>query len=153
MIVKKGIIALAILACIAAIFTMPVMAAVPVSNTNYSGDNGGYVIKPANSAGAFGILTISGSVTQGQTNWHYKTVSGYMTTLNVDLSWGNPSNSLQLTIYSPDNHVFGPYYDRDDGAVDGKINLDIYNANGIATGTWTYKVYGYSVSGAQSYTI
>jgi len=64
-------------------------------------------------------------------------------TLNVDLNWGNSANSLQLTIYSPDNHVFGPYYDSDDGIIDGRINLDIYNPNGIAQGTWSYNVYGY----------
>jgi len=80
----------------------------------------------------------------------------------VDLKWGNPSNSLRLTIYSPDGYVFGPYFDNADGVINGRINLNINNPNGIAKGTWYYEVYevyegyevyGYSVIGTQSYTI
>jgi hypothetical protein len=87
------------------------------------------------------------------TNWETKPVSSYITTLNADLFWGNPSNSLQLMIYSPDGYVFGPFYDDSDGYHDGQIDLNIYNSNGIAEGTWYYEVYGYSVSGTQSYFI
>jgi hypothetical protein len=114
--------------------------------------NGSYIIVPAHGTG-IEPLTVYNSITQGATNWESKTVSSYITTLNVNLNWGNPSNSLQLTIYSPDGYVFGPYYDSSDGVTDGRINLNIQNSNGIAEGTWYYAVYGYRVSGTQTYSI
>lgn len=67
--------------------------------------------------------------------------------------WGSSSNSLRLKIYSPDGNTFGPYYDNFDGYYDGRINVNIINSNGLATGTWRYEVYGYSVSGSQNYSI
>lgn len=76
-----------------------------------------------------------------------------ITTLGVNLNWGNTGNSLRLTIYIPDCYMLGPYYDGSDGSINGRISLDISNPNGIAKGTWRYCVYGYSVSGVQSYTI
>lgn len=153
MLVKISVVTVMLLVCMLA-FASVCSAATPTDDHVGTADNGGYIVKPAKSGnGNVGILTISDTITQGETNWHYKVVSEYITTLNVDLNWGYSANSLQLTIYSPDNHVFGPYYDRDDGTIDGRINLDIYNPNGIAQGTWSYKVYGYYVSGVQSYTI
>jgi hypothetical protein len=113
-----------------------------------------YIVTPAKSIeDPFQLLRVSDSITQGETNWHAKTVSSYITSLRVNLNWGNTANSLRLTIYTPDSHTLGPYYDSADGSIDGKIDLDITNPNGIAKGTWTYKVYGYSVSGTESYTI
>jgi hypothetical protein len=100
-----------------------------------------------------GILWVNAEITQGQTNWHTKDVSTFITSLNVDLNWGTPGNSLRLTIYSPDGYVFGPYFDISDGSINGRINRYINNPNGIAKGTWYYEVYGYSVSGTQSYSI
>jgi hypothetical protein len=127
-------------------------AATADSNVNIGND--GYTVTPATGhTSFFKPMTISSSIIQGQTNWHYHNVNGFYTTLNVDLNWGNYANSLQLTIYAPDGHVFGPYYDNGDGSQDGRINLYITNLNGIAQGNWGYKVYGYSVSGTQSYTI
>lgn len=114
--------------------------------------NGGYTIVPAHGTG-IEPFTVYDSITQGQINWEDQQISSYTNTLNVDLDWGNPSNSLQLTIYSPDGTVFGPYYDSSDGVIDGRINLYIENTNGIAEGTWMYKIYGYSVSGTQYYSI
>lgn len=70
-------------------------------------------------------MTVYATISQGQTNCHTKVASDFITTLNVDLNWGNPANSLQLTIYSPDGYAFGPYYDTDDGVIDGRINLDV----------------------------
>lgn len=114
----------------------------------------GYTVTAGKSdSSPFVIMTISGFVVQGQTCWHYNIVSGYYTSLNVDLNWGNPSNSLRLKVYSPDGHTFGPYYDSSDGSINGRINIYIRNSNGIAQGAWVYEVYGYSVSGTQSYTI
>jgi len=114
--------------------------------------NGGYTITHGHSTGIVPLIVYN-SITQGATNWESKSVSSYITTLNVNLNWGNPSNSLQLTIYSPDGYVFGPYYDSSDGVTDGRIDLTIQNSNGIAEGTWSYKVYGYSVSGTQTYSL
>lgn len=114
----------------------------------------GYIVTPSKDTdNLFPLLRASATITQGQTNWHYKSVSSYITTMNVNLNWGNTDNSLRLTIYTPDGYTLGPYYDSADGSVDGRIGLTITNPNGIARGTWSYCVYGYSVSGTQSYTI
>jgi hypothetical protein len=129
------------------------MAAVSEEKMN-AAKTGGYTVEPANGTGGdVGIQSVYSTITQGQTNWHTKDVTTFITTLNVDLNWGNPGNSLRLTIYSPDGYVFGPYFDNADGVVNGRINLNIRNPNGIAKGTWYYEVYGYSVVGAQSYSI
>lgn len=72
----------------------------------------------------------------------------------MDLNWGDPTDSLRLKIHSPEGYVLGPYFDDDDGVVDdGRINLDIYNPDGIAKGIWRYEVYGYSVAGTEDYYI
>lgn len=115
---------------------------------------GGYTVEPGNGTGGdVGIQQVYATITQGQTNWHTKEVTTFITTLNVDLNWGNSGNSLRLTIYSPDGYVFGPYFDNADGVIDGRINLNINNPSGIARGTWYYEVYGYSVSGTEDYYI
>jgi hypothetical protein len=114
---------------------------------------GGYIVVPAHNSTSMKPLTVYDSITQGKTNWEDHQVSSYINTLNVDLDWGKTVNSLQLTVYSPDGSVFGPYYDSSDGAIDGRINLYIENTNGIGEGIWYYKVYGYSVSGTQTYSI
>lgn len=129
------------------------LAAVSEEKIN-AAKTGGYIVVPAKSTGGdVGIQQVYATITQGQTNWHTKDVTTFITTLNVDLNWGNPSNSLRLTIYSPDGYVFGPYFDNADGVINGRINLDIRNPNGIAKGTWHYEVYGYSVVGTQGYYI
>jgi len=124
------------------------------SESDVNSSYGVYTVTSASGHTSFNqYRTISSSITQGQTNWHYQNINGYYTSLNVDLNWGYSANSLQLTIYSPDGYVFGPFYDIDDGVSDGRINLYINNPNGIAQGNWGYRVYGYSVSGTESYTI
>ena len=126
-----------------------------VSASEQKSVGGGTIILPANNTG-FGQmspLTVSGSVTQGQTTWQTRTVSSYITSMNVDLNWVNPSNSLQLKIYAPDKETFGPVYDNYDGKIDGRIHLNVINSAGIPQGTWIFEVYGYKVTGTQSYTI
>ncbi|MDK2938958.1 MAG: hypothetical protein PWQ51_1122 [Methanolobus sp.] len=93
------------------------------------------------------------TITQGETDWHSQYISYYSTTLDVTLNWGDPSDSLKLTIYTPDSDTLGPYYDGDDGLIDGKIGVRIRDSNGIETGTWYYRVYGQSVSGTETYSI
>lgn len=131
------------------------VAVVSASEQGSVVSNGGYIVEPVQNAGMspFGIQTVYASITQGVTNWHTKTVSSFITTLNVDLNWGNSGNSLRLKVYSPDGYTFGPYYDNFDGVNDGRINLNIINNNGIAQGTWYYEVYGNSVTGTQAYSI
>jgi len=127
-------------------------AIVSASEQDLTARNGGYSIVPVHDSGMSPMI-VSGSITQGVTNWHTKTVSSFITSMNVNLNWGNPSNSLRLKIYSPDGYTFGPYYDSFDSANDGRINLNIINSNGIARGTWYYEVYGDRVTGTQSYSI
>lgn len=131
------------------------VAVVSASEQGSVVSNGGYIVEPVQNAGMspLGIQTVYASITQGVTNWHTKTVSSFITTLNVDLNWGNSGNSLRLKVYSPDGYTFGPYYDNFDGVNDGRINLNIINNNGIAQGTWYYEVYGNSVTGTQAYSI
>ena len=115
---------------------------------------GGYTVTPAKDAdGDAGIRWVYDTITQGETNWHSKIVSTNINTLNVDLNWGDTTDSLRLRIYTPDGYVLGPYFDNADGAVDGRINLEIYNPDGIAKGTWRYEVYGHSVVGTEDYYI
>lgn len=123
------------------------------SEDKVSKDNGGYVVTPGKIKPGETGKSISSSVIQGQTNLHYNTISGFYTLLSVDLNWGTSSNSLRLKIYSPDGYTFGPFYDNYDGSTDGRIIVNIQNPNGIAQGSWRYEVYGYSVTGIESYTI
>jgi len=134
-------------------FSVSIAAAAASEESINTAKSGGYTVTPAQSTGDVSILWVYDTITQGETNWHSKEVKDFITTLNVDLNWGNPGNSLKLTIYSPDGYVFGPYFDNADGVIDGRINLDIRNQNGIAKGTWYYEVYGYSVVGTEDYYI
>jgi hypothetical protein len=93
----------------------------------------------------------SASISQGQTHWYSTAVPAGKTSFYADLYWGNPANSLALTITAPDA-TFGPYYDSADGTIDGRINLRISKSGGLASGTWGSRVYGYLVTGVQSYT-
>lgn len=120
-----------------------------------SASDSGYTVEPHQDVGLspMSIQTVYTSITQGVTNWHTKAVSSSITTLVVDLNWGNPANSLRLTIYSPNGYTFGPYYDSSDGTSNGRINLNIVNSAGIPQGTWYYEVYGAGVTGTQSYSL
>ena len=100
-----------------------------------------------------GILTVYDTIRQGETNLHGKYVGTGLTLLVVDLNWGDSTDSLRLKIYTPSGSVLGPYYDSADGAVNGRIRLNIQNSNGIESGTWKYEVYGYRVTGTEGYTI
>jgi hypothetical protein len=130
-------------------------AVVSASEGSTVAHDGGYIIVPFHDNGknSVGIMSVYATITQGKTNWHTKTVSSYITSLNVDLNWGTPSNSLRLKVYSPDGYTFGPYYDSFDGSTNGRINFYINNPNGVARGTWYYEVYGDRVTGTQSYSL
>jgi hypothetical protein len=93
------------------------------------------------------------SISQGQYMWHGTNINYYTESRQTYLYWGNPSNSLRLRIFSPEGHVFGPFYDSSDGIVNGAILVQISRPGGIAQGTWVDEVYGYRVTGVQSYNI
>jgi len=99
------------------------------------------------SAKKISIQTVYDTITQGETDWYYKYISS--SSFSVYLVWNNPSNSLTLTIYSPNGDVYS-YHDADDGRIDGKITLDVEEAE---QGIWYFKVYGESVSGVQTYSL
>ena len=137
---------------------MMLFAGCAMAEENNVKDKNSYVVTPAKikevlQDGVIGVKTSSGTITQGETNWHSEYIGYFTKDLYVDLNWGDSSDSLKLTIYTPDNQILGPYYDSADGRIDGRIYLHIYNSNGIATGTWNYRVYGQSVSGTETYTI
>ncbi|MFA5269745.1 MAG: peptidase domain-containing protein, partial [Methanoregula sp.] len=116
---------------------------------------GGYIIQPVHGTDndLISIKSVYATITQGLTNWHDKYVGSSITTLTVDLNWGNPANSLWLKVHSPEGYTFGPFYDNYDGYSDGRVNLNINNPDGITKGTWYYEVYGDRVTGTQSYYI
>ncbi len=147
---KIGVIALILL------LTASLATAVSEEKT-ITANSGGYVVTPVqntgNTGGDIGILWVYDTITQGETNLHSKIVNTDITVLNVDLNWGDSTDSLRLTIHTVDGYVLGPYFDNADGVTDGRINLDIRNPNGIARGTWNYEVYGYSVDGTEDYYI
>ncbi len=119
-----------------------------------SAENLEYKIVPANSTdGDVGIKTIYSTIKQGETNWHSVTISSYYTYITVDLNWGDTSDSLKLYIYDPSYNCLGSFYDSADGSIDGRIHLNIIDYDGIEKGTWRYRVYGYSVSGTEDYSI
>lgn len=94
------------------------------------------------------------SITQGQTINHYVSVGSGVNYLEVDLNWGDTSDSLTLKIYNPSGtQVGGTYRDSSDGSVNGRIHLNIDPSQGyVQQGSWKFKVYGETVSGTQSYT-
>ncbi len=76
-----------------------------------------------------------------------------MNFLEVDLNWGDTSDSLTLTIYTPSGSKLGTYRDSSDGSTNGRIHLNIDPSQGyVQQGTWKFNVYGESVSGTEDYT-
>ncbi|ODV50122.1 hypothetical protein C7960_1418 [Methanohalophilus euhalobius] len=117
-----------------------------------SQDNG-YTTVPVKSDPTITPRWVSETITQGETNWHSRTVSSYTTLHHIDLNWGDASDSLRLKVYSPSNQLIGTFYDNSDGVIDGRINIEITNSDGIEIGTWHHEVYGYSVTGTEDYYI
>jgi hypothetical protein len=93
------------------------------------------------------------SISQGQTITHNVNVGSGVNYLEVDLNWGDTSDSLTLSVYTPSGSKLGTYSDNSDGSVNGRIRINIDPSQGyVQQGTWKFKVYGESVSGTQSYT-
>ncbi len=108
-----------------------------------------FLILPATSAAVvknkISILTVHDSIAQGEANWYCKYVASPAFT--VSLVWNNPSNSLTLTVFSPDGS-WTTFTDQSDGSKDGKIVVTIYDAT---SGYWFFEVYGAKVVGSQQY--
>ena len=126
---------------------------VPMVSAKIVEEKDGYVITAGDNLGRMPEISRlgSGTISEGQSQWYSSVVPAGKTSFFADLNWGNPSNSLSLTVFAPDA-TFGPYYDSADGRTDGRINLRISRSGGIASGTWWSRIYGYRVSGTQSYT-
>lgn len=112
-----------------------------------------YTVVPAKSDNTTTPRWVTDTITQDETNWHSRTVSSYTPSLHIDLDWGDTSDSLRLKVYNPSNQLVGTFYDNADGAIDGRIDIDINKSGGIDIGTWHYQVYGYSVTGTEDYYI
>ena len=68
------------------------------------------------------------------------------------MNWGDTTDSLSLTIYTPGGSNLGTFYDIDDGVIDGRIHLGIDPNQGyVESGEWKYKVYGASVIETEGY--
>lgn len=93
------------------------------------------------------------SISQGHTITHNVNIGSGVNYLEVNLNWGDTSDSLTLSVYTPSGSKLGTYHDSSDGSVNGRIHFSIDPSQGyVQQGTWKFKVYGESVSGTQSYT-
>ena len=110
-----------------------------------------YIVTPAGNLHIPSLTPlVSSTITQGQVVAYSRGVSSGTTSMNMDLNWGNPANSLSLTIVAPDA-TLGPYYDSADGITNGRIALSVSSPAGLTAGTWKFYVSGYSVTGTQAY--
>lgn len=131
------------------------------SDTKVTLDSAGndYVVSPStenssDTENSISLLRLTQYITQGQTITHNVNVGSGVNYLEVDLNWGDTSDSLTLSIYTPSGSNLGTYRDSSDGSVNGRIHLNIDPSQGyVEQGTWKFKVYGESVSGTQSYTL
>lgn len=85
----------------------------------------------------------------GETNWHQVKISGTPASLSFELKWNDSDDALRVVVYTPDGNTLGPYYDDSDGTVDGAIDMTITNSEGVADGTWTFKVTDTSATGSK----
>ncbi len=150
MLFKKSTIVLVLLVLLAG-----VVASANVAIAKKPVDNSGIVVTHENTLdpGMIMPMSIGGSITQGQSLWYSRGLSGFQTDMHIDLYWGNPSNSLRMTIYSPDGAVYGPFYDNCDGRNDGYIPCHLYKSSGLPQGTYYVNIYGSRVFGTQSFTL
>jgi hypothetical protein len=136
----------------------PASAAKPGDSVTYQGP-GGYTVTLTKvqpsllSKSGVSTMSMSSSISQGGYQYYTENINYYTTSYQTYLYWGNPGNSLRLRIVSPDGYLFGPYFDSMDGASDGTICVTITRSSGIAQGIWSNEIYGYQVSGSQSYYI
>ena len=131
-----------IVAILLAAMLIPLAAAQDAETTD------AYIVTPASDDSKPPIAPLTrDTIEQGETDWHSLYVPSGVDELWVDLKWGDPSNSLTLTIYPPGGPTLGPYHD----AGDAEIVLRISRSSGLASGTWDFEVYGEHVQGVEDY--
>jgi len=115
--------------------------------------NSDYTVRPSENKDPIIITKLSDTITQSETNRHQMSVGSQVDYLEIYHNWQSASDSLTLTIYTPSWQKIGTFHDLDDDISDGKIHIDIVpNGNYVEQGTWTFDVYGESVSSTRSYT-
>lgn len=132
-----------------ALFMVAALLSVPVVSAKNTTE---YTVRP--SSGEIPPVSIQtyDSLTQGQTKTYYTNVGSSVNWLEVDLNWGDKTDSLSLTIYTPGSSRIGTYYDSSDGIIDGRIHIDIVPGQGyVEAGQWKYEAYGVSVVGTEDY--
>lgn len=145
-----------ILCVIIGLMTIPAVSAEKGDSENANGKD--YIVSPwiENSFDTENPLfstLLSQSISQGQTITNNVNVGSGVNYLEVDLNWGDTSDSLTLSVYTPSGSKLGTYRDNSDGSVNGRIRLNIDPSQGyVQQGTWKFKVYGESVSGTEDYT-
>jgi hypothetical protein len=89
---------LALLLVIGAALTVPIVSAKIVEEKD------GYVVTPGDNTLRLPEISrlSSASISQGQTQWYSTYAPSGKTSFFADLYWGNPANSLSLTIAAPD---------------------------------------------------
>ncbi|KAF5039248.1 hypothetical protein DSECCO2_545980 [anaerobic digester metagenome] len=121
---------------------------VPVASAGSIGSENSGVASNLPQVGEFGTRAYF-SISQGELDYHGYFVSPGASSLSVDLNWFSDLYSLRLGIFRPNGSLYGYYYDCDDGDdPDGEFRLTINNP---ASGSWTFTVYGESVTGTQPY--
>jgi len=50
--------------------------------------------------------------------------------LEVNLKWGDTSDSLTLSVYTPSGSKLGTYHDSSDGSTNGRIRININPSQG-----------------------
>jgi hypothetical protein len=129
-----------------------VNAAIKDNLVSAKNDKIDYIVSPSTDDSGLSAKSTQ-YITQGKTIVHYVSVGSGVNYLEVDLNWGDTSDSLTLSIYTPSGSKIGTYSDSSDGSVNGRIHLNIYPSQGyIEQGTWKFKVYGATVSGTEDYT-
>jgi hypothetical protein len=157
MLLRRSAILVLLVVLLAAIAVGTVSAAsagsAPNLNNLKSGNGGYSVTMSSTSSGAKQSLMaqpmispLYNSICQGQTEWAQVTITGYTTSFSDDLWWGT-SNTLSLTVYTPDGYVLGPY-----SSNTGNLQITISKSTGVADGTYYFRIYGQQVVGCQSYT-
>lgn len=112
-----------------------------------------YSVRPSVHKEPFVSVKLSDTITQSETNRHQMYIGNEVKYFEMYLNWQSDSDSLALTVYTPSWTNIGNFHDSDDGILDGKIHIDIVpNGNYVDQGTWTFDVYGESVSSQRSYT-
>ncbi|WP_298667520.1 hypothetical protein [uncultured Methanofollis sp.] len=95
------------------------------------------------------IQSINDRIYPGETDPISKNIPTGTKKISIRLDWsGHPhsgTDSVSLTIYTPDGGRYGPYLDSADGKIDEKISLDLSDSPSLPSGKWQFNVRGDSV--------